>query len=134
MELVALLHQHALHRVLQDHCHFARERRVPGHAVGHRAGHHQAAAVLVLQAFAPQRGFGDEYSITRKIREAILAYRIEDVLTKQEILELYLNEIYLGRNAYGAQAAARAYFGKEDRRRAQAARGGVCPGTIELPP
>jgi penicillin-binding protein 1A len=56
---------------------------------------------------------GDEYSITRKIREAFLARRIESALSKEQILELYLNQIYLGRNAYGVQAAARAYFNKD---------------------
>src|ERR1044072_7111555 len=56
---------------------------------------------------------GDEYSVTRKIREAFLARRIESALSKEQILELYLNQIYLGRNAYGVQAAARAYFNKD---------------------
>jgi penicillin-binding protein 1A len=56
---------------------------------------------------------GDEYSISRKIREAFLARRIEATLSKQQILELYLNQIFLGRNAYGVQAAARAYFSKD---------------------
>jgi penicillin-binding protein 1A len=53
------------------------------------------------------------YNIGRKIREAILAFRLESVLTKQQILQLYLNQIFLGRNAYGIQAAARAYFDKD---------------------
>src|SRR3954452_1168910 len=53
------------------------------------------------------------YNIGRKIREAILAFRLESTLTKQQILELYLNSIFLGRNAYGVQAAARAYFDKD---------------------
>ncbi len=53
------------------------------------------------------------YNIGRKIREAILAFRLESVLSKEEILELYLNQIFLGRNAYGVQAAARAYFDKD---------------------
>jgi penicillin-binding protein 1A len=53
------------------------------------------------------------YNVGRKIREAILAFRLEDTLTKQQILELYLNSIFLGRNAYGVQAAARAYFDKD---------------------
>jgi penicillin-binding protein 1A len=53
------------------------------------------------------------YNIGRKVREAILAFRLEDTLTKQQILELYLNSIFLGRNAYGVQAAARAYFDKD---------------------
>ena len=53
-----------------------------------------------------------ERSITRKIREAILAYRIEKYLSKDEILYLYLNQIYLGHSAYGVEAAAQTYFGK----------------------
>ena len=52
-------------------------------------------------------------SIGRKAREAILAFRLEDTLSKQQILEIYLNSIFLGRNAYGVQAAARAYFDKD---------------------
>jgi penicillin-binding protein 1A len=53
-----------------------------------------------------------EKSFTRKIREAILAYKIEKYLTKEEILFLYLNQIYLGHGAYGVAAAAESYFGK----------------------
>ncbi len=49
----------------------------------------------------------------RKAREAILAFRLESTLSKQQILEIYLNSIFLGRNAYGVQAAARAYFDKD---------------------
>lgn len=55
----------------------------------------------------------DEYAISRKIREMILAFRLESTLTKEQILELYLNSIFLGRNAYGIQAAARAYYDKD---------------------
>jgi len=53
-----------------------------------------------------------EKSFARKIREAILAYQIERNLTKEEILYLYLNQIYLGHGAYGVAAAAESYFGK----------------------
>ena len=53
------------------------------------------------------------YNVGRKAREAILAFRLKSTLTKQQILELYLNSIFLGRNAYGVQAAARAYFDKD---------------------
>ena len=53
------------------------------------------------------------YSVGRKVREAILAFRLESTLSKQQILELYLNSIFLGRNAYGVQAASRAYFDKD---------------------
>ncbi|MBM4328120.1 MAG: penicillin-binding protein 1A [Deltaproteobacteria bacterium] len=53
-----------------------------------------------------------EKKLSRKIREAILSFRLEKTLSKQEILGLYLNEIYLGRSAYGVESAARTYFGK----------------------
>ncbi len=53
-----------------------------------------------------------ERKISRKIREAIMAYRIESRLTKDEILNLYLNQIYLGNGAYGVQTASETYFGK----------------------
>jgi penicillin-binding protein 1A len=53
-----------------------------------------------------------ERSFSRKLKEAILAYRIEKHLSKQEILFLYLNQIYLGHGAYGVEAAAQNYFGK----------------------
>jgi penicillin-binding protein 1A len=53
-----------------------------------------------------------EVSIGRKIREALLAIRIEQVMSKQRVLELYLNEIYLGLGSYGVAAAAQAYFNK----------------------
>ncbi len=53
-----------------------------------------------------------EKSYTRKIKEAILAYRIDKKFTKEEILFLYLNQIYLGHGAYGVEAASGNYFGK----------------------
>ena len=56
-----------------------------------------------------------EKSYTRKIREAILAYRIDKAFNKEEILYLYLNQIYLGHGAYGVEAAAENYFNKSAR-------------------
>jgi len=53
-----------------------------------------------------------EKSFARKVREAILAYKIEKYLTKEEILFLYLNQIYLGHGAYGVAAAGETYFAK----------------------
>ena len=53
-----------------------------------------------------------ERRFTRKIKELILSLQIEKYYTKQEILELYFNQIYLGNGAYGVEAAARSYFGK----------------------
>ena len=55
---------------------------------------------------------GGEKKAERKIKEIILATRIEDALPKEKILELYLNEIYLGQNSYGVAAAAQTYFDK----------------------
>jgi penicillin-binding protein 1A len=72
-----------------------------------------AGGSTITQQVAKNLLLGDEYSVTRKIKEAFLARRIESVLTKQQILELYLNQIFLGRNAYGVQAASRAYFDKD---------------------
>ena len=67
----------------------------------------------ITQQVAKNILVGDEYSITRKLREMILATRIEGVLSKREIITLYLNEIPLGRRSFGVQAAARTYFGKD---------------------
>ncbi|HEX7854232.1 MAG TPA: transglycosylase domain-containing protein [Sphingobium sp.] len=67
----------------------------------------------ITQQVAKNLLIGDAYSPTRKIKEMILAWRIENALTKPQILELYLNQIFLGRNAYGVQAASRAYFDKD---------------------
>ena len=55
---------------------------------------------------------GDERNITRKIREVVIAGRIEKAMDKDTILELYLNDIYFGRGAYGVAAASLNYFGK----------------------
>jgi penicillin-binding protein 1A len=54
-----------------------------------------------------------ENSVTRKAKEALLAYQLESKFTKDEILEKYLNAIYFGHGAYGVQAAAETYFGKD---------------------
>ncbi|RME27859.1 MAG: penicillin-binding protein, partial [Deltaproteobacteria bacterium] len=55
---------------------------------------------------------GREKTFTRKFKEAILAHRLERKFTKEQILYLYLNQIYLGHGSYGVQAAARNYFGR----------------------
>ena len=67
----------------------------------------------ITQQVAKNILIGDEYSVTRKLKEMVVARRIESVLNKPQILELYLNEIPLGRQSFGVQAAARAYFGKD---------------------
>ena len=70
-------------------------------------------ASTITQQVAKNLLLTNEVSYVRKVREAILAYRIEDTLSKPQILELYLNQIALGRNAFGVEAAAHAYFDKD---------------------
>jgi penicillin-binding protein 1A len=77
------------------------------------SGERARGGSTITQQVAKNLLLGDEYSVTRKIKEAFLARRIEATLSKQQILELYLNQIFLGRNAYGVQAASRAYFDKD---------------------
>ena len=66
----------------------------------------------ITQQLAKNLFLNPERSLKRKVLELILARRLESGLSKDEILFLYLNEIYLGRGAHGVQSAARAYFGK----------------------
>ena len=54
-----------------------------------------------------------EKTVTRKAREMILAVQIEQIYTKDEILAMYLNQIYMGQGTYGMQAASRLFFGKD---------------------
>jgi len=63
----------------------------------------QVAKILIV---------GQERSLARKVREALLAFRIEKRLRKDQILGIYLNHVYLGHGAYGLASAATAYFGK----------------------
>jgi penicillin-binding protein 1A len=77
------------------------------------SGQRARGGSTITQQVAKNLLIGDAYSPTRKVKEMILAYRMENVLSKPQILELYLNQIFLGRNAYGVQAAARAYFDKD---------------------
>jgi penicillin-binding protein 1A len=69
-------------------------------------------ASTITQQVAKNFLLTNEVSIDRKIKEAILAFRIEQAFTKETILELYLNEIYLGSGSYGVAAAALNYFNK----------------------
>ncbi len=69
-------------------------------------------ASTITQQVAKNFLLSNEVSLNRKIKEAILAFRIERALSKQRILELYLNQIYLGSGAYGVAAASLQYFDK----------------------
>jgi len=75
-------------------------------------GHRPVGASTITQQVAKNMLLGNEVSIARKVREIILAMRLEDSLSKDRILELYLNEIFLGNRSYGVAAAALNYFNK----------------------
>lgn len=77
------------------------------------SGRRAKGGSTITQQVAKNILIGNEYSVGRKIKEMVLARRIEGVLRKDQILELYLNEIPLGRQSFGVQAAAQAYFGKD---------------------
>ena len=76
------------------------------------SGRRMGGASTITQQVAKNMLVGSERSLTRKAREAVLALRLEDAIPKARILEIYLNEIYLGQQAYGVGAAAQTYFGK----------------------
>jgi penicillin-binding protein 1A len=76
------------------------------------SGRRPQGASTITQQVAKNFFFSSEVSFTRKIKEALLAMRLERAYSKDKILELYLNEIYLGQGAYGIAAASLVYFDK----------------------
>ncbi|HTW11019.1 MAG TPA: transglycosylase domain-containing protein [Acidimicrobiales bacterium] len=74
----------------------------------------------------------DQKTLTRKIREAALAERLEEKYSKSQILDAYLNTVYLGNGAYGVQAAAKEYFGR-DANRLDLAQAALLAGLIQAP-
>jgi len=74
--------------------------------------HRRAGGSTLTQQFVKNALLTSEKTYTRKIKELILAYRIEKKFSKDEILQMYLNEIPYGSNAYGVEAASQRYFGK----------------------
>jgi penicillin-binding protein 1A len=75
-------------------------------------GKRQGASTITMQV-ARNFFLSSEKTLTRKLYEALLAFKIESSLSKDEILQVYINQIYLGQRAYGFAAAARIYFGKD---------------------
>jgi penicillin-binding protein 1A len=75
-------------------------------------GKRQGASTITMQV-ARNFFLSSEKTLTRKLYEALLSFKIEHNLSKDEILELYVNQIYLGQRAYGFSAAAQIYFGKD---------------------
>ena len=75
-------------------------------------GRRPIGASTITQQVAKNMLLGNEVSVARKVKELILAVRIDQSMSKEHVLELYLNEIYLGLQSYGVAAAAQAYFNK----------------------
>ncbi len=78
-----------------------------------RRGGRVEGASTITQQLARSLFLSSERTFTRKIKELVLAYKIELILNKEQILELYLNQIYFGQGAYGIAAATQTYYGKE---------------------
>ncbi|MCU0889141.1 MAG: transglycosylase domain-containing protein, partial [Rubritepida sp.] len=76
------------------------------------SGRRMVGASTITQQVAKNMLVGSDRTLLRKAREALLAVRLENALPKSRILEIYLNEIFLGAQAYGVAAAAQAYFNK----------------------
>ena len=74
-------------------------------------GFHQGASTITMQV-ARNFFLSQEKTLKRKLTEVLLAYRIESALSKEQILELYMNQIYLGQRTHGFSSAARTYFNK----------------------
>lgn len=77
------------------------------------SGSAKQGASTITQQLARNFFLNNDKKIMRKVKEIFIALHIEELLTKDEILELYLNKIYLGHRAYGVGAAAQVYFGKD---------------------
>ena len=84
-----------------------------------RRGGRIEGASTITQQLARSLFLSPERTFLRKFKELILAYKIEVILSKEQILEMYLNQIYFGQGAYGVAAASQTYFGKD-------------PGTLNL--
>jgi membrane peptidoglycan carboxypeptidase len=75
-----------------------------------RAGTIVQGGSTITEQFVKNAYVGDERTYTRKLREAVLAWQLEDRWSKDQILTEYLNTVYYGAGAYGVEAAARTYF------------------------
>src|SRR5712692_9794144 len=96
-------------------------------------GSGQGGASTITQQLVKRRIVGDEVSLKRKIREAILAIEVTNTYSKHQILELYFNQIYYGQQAYGVKAAAQTYFGKSDLSKLTLAEAALLAGLPQSP-
>ncbi len=87
-------------------------RAVKENIVNYGSGRSMVGGSTITQQVVKNFLLTSEKSLERKVKEAILAYRISSVYSKEKILELYLNEIYLGQGTYGVAAASLNYFNK----------------------
>jgi penicillin-binding protein 1A len=97
-----------------------------------RAGHFVQGGSTLTQQLAKNLYLTSERTVARKLEELALAVWLEARLTKSDILELYLNRVYLGSGAYGIDAAARRYFGKSARK-LTLAESAVIAGLLKAP-
>src|SRR5258708_24512842 len=90
-------------------------------------------ASTITQQLVKLRLVGNENTISRKIREAILAVEVTRTYSKEQILELYFNQIYYGNQAYGIKATAASYFGKSDLQTLTLPEAALLAGLPQLP-
>jgi len=98
-----------------------------------RRGTGQGGASTITQQLVKLRLIGSENSVSRKVREAILAIEVTRTYSKQQILELYFNQIYYGNGAYGVKAAAATYFGVSDLKQLTLAQAALLAGLPQSP-
>lgn len=98
-----------------------------------RRGSGQGGASTITQQLVKLRLIGSENSVARKIKEAILAVEVTRTYSKQQILELYFNQIYYGNGAYGVKAAAATYFGITDLKKLTLAQAALLAGLPQSP-
>jgi membrane peptidoglycan carboxypeptidase len=97
-----------------------------------RGGEIQQGGSTITQQYAKNAYLTQERTFSRKLREIVLAYKLDKKYSKDQILEFYLNTIYFGRGAYGIEAAAKTYFGVPASR-LTAEQGAVIAGLIRSP-
>ena len=98
-----------------------------------RSGAVTQGGSTITQQLIKTRLLGDEPTLTRKIKEALLAVEATRTFSKQQILEMYLNQIYYGNQAYGIRAAAATYFGEPDLSKLTLGQMAMLAGLPQLP-
>ncbi|MGH8977989.1 MAG: transglycosylase domain-containing protein, partial [Acidimicrobiia bacterium] len=93
----------------------------------------QGGSTVTQQLVKNTMGDPEKRDLKTKIREAVLAVRLENEMSKDEILERYLNVIYLGNGAYGIKAASERYFGKPDPKQLTIGESALLAGLIQAP-